>query len=128
MIVLICGFMGAGKTTLLSQFSKLKTVDLDQLVLRAYPHYKTLADLIEDKGFQAFRLIESLTLSTLLDEDHKGPLIVALGGGAYNQETIPKIKSNSEIRVIWLKTPFKDCLERINLKISLRPLDRKSVV
>ena len=126
MIIFICGFMGAGKTTLLGQFSTLKTIDLDQLILETYPNYEKLADLIEDKGFQAFRLIESLTLSAILKEAHHGPMIVALGGGAFNQETIHLIKGHPGAKVLWLKTPFQDCLERINHQISLRPLAKLS--
>lgn len=123
MIILICGFMAAGKSTILSKlpaFAETETVDLDHYILQSYPHYRTLADLIEDKGMQGFRLIESLSLTTLLKEKFSGTRIIALGGGTLNAKSLPEMKSHGQI--IWLKTPFSECLNRINEQNSLRPL------
>lgn len=124
MIVVICGFMAAGKSTLLSQFPKEKTIDLDQYILDSFPHYRNLADLIDDKGMQGFRLIESLILASLLKGNDSSNLIIALGGGALNSQSLNLVKSHGKL--IWLKTPLAECLERIKEQNSLRPLAKLS--
>lgn len=120
MVILICGFMGAGKSTLLSHLIGFDTLDLDQYILESFPHYRNLADLIEDKGMQGFRLIESLSLGTLLDENLSQSRVIALGGGTLNPETLALIKTRGKL--VWLKTPLEDCLRRIKEQNSLRPL------
>lgn len=126
MIILICGFMAAGKTQVLSYFPELKTIDLDQYILENFPHYRTLADLIQDKGMQGFRLIESLMLSSLLKETSAENQLIALGGGTLNTESLALIKKYGKL--IWINTPLEVCLQRIhqqdaqNSRNPLRPL------
>lgn len=127
MVVLICGFMAAGKTSVLSNFPQLETIDLDQYILENFPHYRNLADLINDKGMQGFRLIESQMLSSLLKEQSSKDRLIALGGGSLNTESLALIKKQGKL--IWLKTPLEECLRRIaeqESKNPVRPLAKLS--
>lgn len=77
--VFLIGFMGSGKTTIgkkLAAKLKAKFVDLDELVCME-TEFPTVKDLIESKGFDFFRQVESDVLKTILPEEK----VISTGGG-----------------------------------------------
>jgi shikimate kinase len=111
----ICGFTGAGKTTFLKKLSvsehlkikEFELLDLDQVILENFSDYKSLADLIADKGFSEFRKIE---LKSIMKISLHGPTILALGGGSLRNDTIEALK---DWQGLWLNETFETCYSRI---------------
>lgn len=131
MKVLFCGFMGSGKSYALDSLSKLaptfKKIDLDEKVLDAANHgehqkFSTLGDLINSKGWEYFRNLESEVLNNLLQGSEK--MLLALGGGSLNPVALKNIES-SKAHLIWLNTSFELCLKRIK-DDGNRPLSKRS--
>ncbi len=133
MVILICGFMGAGKTTFLSQLEKNSSeknlyLDLDQVLVEKHSgQFENLSQLIGHFGWEQFRELEFETLVNLVElngEKSDRDLIVALGGGSLNIPLLSLIKKDQAIFLVWLKTSFNICLERIEGD-QLRPLAKK---
>jgi shikimate kinase len=111
----ICGFTGAGKTTFLKKLSayeeikiqKFKFLDLDQVILDNFSSYRSLAELIADKGFPEFREIELESIKTI---SRYGSTILALGGGSLRVNTMEVLK---DWKGLWLNETFETCYSRI---------------
>lgn len=110
----ICGFSGAGKSYLLKQieqateFKTYNCIDLDFIIDQKYAaNFDSLGDMIEKIGFEAFRKME---LSEIASLHNKDKIILALGGGALNHETLPYFK---DWKGLWLDTSFETCFDRI---------------
>lgn len=121
--------MGSGKSTVLRKLRSDKSmnnfrfVDLDQYIYQQFcEQAESLAQLILKIGFPKFRELEVQALRTLSKSDH---LVVALGGGALNEET-SKIFGESSWSGHWLNTDFELCLQRIHAEGEARPLASKS--
>lgn len=123
-IILIIGFMGSGKSTLLKEFlirgEVQEAYDLDEEVSKT--QNLSIADYIEQKGMESFRLAEAECLEILLDKIHDGQglkVALSLGGG-----TLEGTKSYDLlllhhpmapfIEVHYLPTPFEECWKRIS--------------
>lgn len=118
--VVVTGFMAAGKTTVaraLAASLGCDALDTDELV--AARAGRTPAEIIDADGEARFREIESRALAEALARP--GPVVVALGGGAW---TIP---SNRELVAargclsVWLDAPFDLCWRRIDAAASDAP-------
>lgn len=108
MIVLI-GFMGAGKSTtgaLLAQMLGKRFVDLDSFIENE--KHRSISDIFVIEGEARFRRYELEALEALT----KGPdVIIALGGGAPENESIQKLLEGH--LVILLDVLLKEALDRI---------------
>lgn len=100
--ILIAGFSGAGKSTFLEELRKTAPAgwssfeDLDELILmNTKKKYAKLADLIDEQGWEAFRLLERQTLEGWLKDEEKG--VLALGGGTLTPLVWDLYKRGSKI-------------------------------
>lgn len=121
--IIITGFMGCGKTETTRALANrlgLAMADLDRAIFNQTG--RTAAQLITQKGEQAFRAIETKILRELLLNRRTG--VIALGGGAWitaeNRELISEHKGLS----VWLDAPFELCWQRIATSAEVRPLGR----
>ena len=123
--VVITGFMAAGKTTVARALAArlgCEVVDTDELV-RAREG-RTPAEIIVAEGEARFREIEARALRDALAPD--GPLIVALGGGAWATPANRELIAERGCRAVWLDASFELCWQRIQAeaKAADRPLAR----
>lgn len=116
--ILIAGFSGAGKSTLIESLAKVPDSgfthidDLDQLILMSAPKkYAKLSDLIEQEGWQKFRLWERQTLEGWLKEEGHG--VLGLGGGTLSQVVFDLFHGHPKIKFCYLKTPFEVAWQRV---------------
>lgn len=122
----ICGFMGAGKTHLLAELkNSLKEsfcyIDLDEFILdQSEVEFDTLGSLIDELGFDAFRLLELEAIEALALRSN---LILSLGGGSLNNRT--KAILDRSFKGMYKKEDFQICLERIKNDKN-RPLSKLS--
>lgn len=130
MVILICGFMGAGKSTFLN---KLKSqdekncdfYDLDHEIFQAHQQGEgDLGQLIDKVGWETFRLWEKQHLESLVGKYQGKDVVISLGGGTLNDQLIEKINNSSQLGLVWLKTPFEVCLNRV-MQSHERPLAKK---
>lgn len=123
MRIVITGFMGCGKTRVarvLAQHLNLDIFDLDEEITMRKG--RSPAQIIVDEGEEAFRLIESEVLRELLATD--SARVIALGGGAWIEETNRELIREHGYSSIWLDVPFAVCWSRIEASSEERPLGR----
>jgi len=123
MKIVITGFMGSGKTRIARELARrlsLPMVDLDERITER--EGRSPAQLINDEGEEAFRVIESSALRELLEED--SARVIALGGGAWIQEVNRNLIDQHGCVSVWLDVPFEVCWARIETSGEDRPLGR----
>ena len=121
--IVITGFMGCGKTKVARELArKLNAVmvDLDDVITKRVG--RSPAQLIVEDGEAAFRAIESETLRELLQNNIAK--VIALGGGAWIQETNRQLINQYSCLSVWLDAPFEMCWTRIAASQEDRPLGR----
>jgi len=104
--------MGSGKTTvgaLLAARLSREFVDLDDRIEAAAA--RSIAELFAEQGEAAFRDLEAQALVQLLAES-RGPLVIALGGGAFAQERNRLTIAGSRALTIFLDSPLETLRER----------------
>ena len=110
--------MGVGKSTVgkkLAKKMKLKFVDIDQII--ELKEKATIGEIFKNRGENYFRKVEK---KITLGELKKINLVIALGGGAFINETIRKEVKDTSMS-FWLDLNVKSLLPRLkNLK--KRPL------
>lgn len=118
--ILIAGFSGAGKSSLLNALKPEAPADwaslndLDQLILKAHgKNHKTLATLIEEAGWEKFRLWERQLLEGWLKEEGKG--ILALGGGTLSPIIWELFGKQRKIEFCYLEVPFEVAWKRLKI-------------
>lgn len=127
MLIFICGFSGAGKSKLLEHLEKdnhfdYTFYDLDDYIFGTYSKSESsLGDFIRNIGIDEFRRLEIESIKYFLTRKN---IVVSLGGGAFNKNTIHLFKENSNAITIWLNTSLNICLNRI-LGDENRPLALK---
>lgn len=123
--VLMAGFSGAGKSTFLKELEFTAPegwafADLDTLVMKA-KRTDQIAKVIEEHGWEKFRLWERQELEGWLKEE--GPGVLSLGGGSLTQMLLDLYKPIRKVGICYLHAPFQDCWERLHLEESEpRPL------
>ena len=120
-LIAITGFMAAGKTTVgraLANKLDCAFVDLDELITAKQE--MTINELIKAEGEDFFRSLESKALAEVLQES--GPLVIALGGGAWSRAENRTLLKDHGVRIVWLNAPFELCWQRIPLGEDARPL------
>ena len=123
MKLIITGFMGCGKTQVARELARrlnLEMVDLDESITSR--EGRSPAQLIVDDGEAAFRSIESEVLRGLLEIE--GEAVIALGGGAWIQETNRELIYKHSCLSVWLDAPFEICWARIEASDDERPLGK----
>jgi len=121
--IVITGFMGCGKSKVareLAQRLNVVMVDLDEWITGRLG--RTPAQLINEDGESAFRVIETNALRELLQSGDAG--VIALGGGAWIEEANRALIDQYGCLSVWLDTPFGICWERIAASDEDRPLGR----
>ena len=122
--VFLLGFMGAGKTSVgrvLAQRLAWPFVDLDHRIeARAA---SSVVEIFHKEGEAAFRKAERAALEELLEGlEGSGPLVVALGGGAFVQEDNRRLLGRAGAPVIFLDAPAEVLLQRCQTAAATRPL------
>jgi shikimate kinase len=121
--IVITGFMGCGKSRIARALARrldVPVVDLDDVITAR--QRRTPAQLINEDGERAFRSIESDTLRNLLKTIPAG--VIALGGGAWIEETNRELIDQYSCVSIWLEVPFEVCWARIEASEEDRPLGK----
>ena len=121
--IVITGFMGCGKSKIARALARrfdIPVVDLDDVITARQG--RTPAQLISEAGEPAFRSIESDTLRELLKTISAG--IIALGGGAWIEETNRELIDQHCCLSVWLDVPFEVCWARIKASEEDRPLGK----
>ena len=122
-LIAITGFMGCGKSKIaraLAQRLDVPVIDLDDIITAR--HGRTPAQLITEDGEPAFRTIETNTLRETLKTVPAG--VIALGGGAWIEETNRDLIDQHHCLSVWLDVPFEVCWARIEASEEERPLGR----
>ncbi len=118
--IYLAGLPGSGKTTVAERLGRWLGVpwrDVDQEIERAAG--RTVAQLWEEEGEEAFRAAERVVVAALAD--HDGAAVVALGGGTLEDE-------GSAARLaawgtgVWLDAPVEVLAARLGPAVSSRPL------
>lgn len=122
-VLVIIGFMGSGKTAVAQSLAtqlNLATTDLDNFITDT--DGRTPAQIITQDGEQVFRAIETKALRELLQTTRAG--VIALGGGAWIEETNRRLIKENNCLTIWLDTSFEKCWKRIQASAADRPLGK----
>jgi len=116
--IILIGFMGTGKSTIgrqLSQTLSYPLVDTDQLIVERTG--KTIPDIFAEQGEEAFREIETETLSSLTGSTHH---IISTGGGIIGSPQNREILKTLGY-VVWLVASPEEILDRTSRNTN-RPL------
>lgn len=126
--VILTGFMGVGKSTVakcLSYLVNADRVDLDYFIEET--EGETVPEIIENKGIEHFRQLETKYLRKILAETDLR--IIALGGGAWMTEKNRQMIKDFNCISVWLESTFEHCWRNISCSKQERPLvkDKKAV-
>ena len=117
--MVLVGLMGAGKTAVgrrLAASIGVPFEDADAAITEAAG--MSVADIFESYGEVAFRDLERRVVTRLLGSP---PLVLALGGGAFIDDTIRHAVHRSALS-IWLDADLETLVERTSRKKGVRPL------
>jgi shikimate kinase len=122
--VVLIGFMGAGKTTVGSALARSlgwKFLDLDDLIEQR--EHKRVAEIFSSSGEAAFREMESVALTALLQgRDISSDLVLALGGGAFARKQNRDALSSAGAITVLLEAPVEELRRRCQAEQKIRPL------
>ena len=120
--IVILGFMGCGKTSVATELAhrlNCKLVDLDLFITNR--EGRSPAEIIQQDGEPAFRELESVALSSVLQD--REAQVIALGGGTWTMPANRTLVALHDCLSVWLDAPFKLCWKRISSsKNTIRPL------
>ncbi|AEH45778.1 Shikimate kinase [Thermodesulfatator indicus DSM 15286] len=110
MKVILIGFRATGKTSVGRELANrlgLPFLDLDEYIVEKAG--KSIAEIVEEKGWPYFRELEKAALYEMSKRDN---LVLALGGGSVmHADEMDLLKANSSI--IWLKALPEAVLSRL---------------
>jgi shikimate kinase len=125
--IYLVGFMASGKSTIgrhLAHQMGWNFFDTDAEIAAA--EKMSIAELFSSRGEAEFRRIETLIVRQHVQWIERGrPAVVALGGGAFAQESNRTLLENNGI-TIWLDCPFDVVARRVAQDVTgaVRPLAR----
>jgi shikimate kinase len=111
--IVLVGFMGCGKTSVakaLAHQLDCDFVDLDTFIIET--HGRSPAEIIEEDGEPAFRLIETRALEEVLKTAEFR--LIALGGGTWTIPANRTLIGAHDCLSVWLDAPFDLCWQRIS--------------
>lgn len=117
--IVFLGMMGCGKSAIGKMVARrlgLEFVDADSEIELAAG--RSVADIFADYGEEEFRRVEAQVIKRVLAD---GPVLLALGGGAFMSEQTRDIIQQYGLSV-WLKADLDLLLERVGRKPNKRPL------
>lgn len=117
--IVLLGMMGCGKSAIgkmLARTLGLEFKDADAEIEEAAG--RSVADIFSDYGETEFRRLEARVIDRVLSE---GPVLLALGGGAFMAEETRDVISKTAISV-WLDVELDILVERVGRKPGKRPL------
>ena len=123
--IALVGFMGAGKTTVgraLATRLGWRFEDLDDLIQAR--EGRSVEQIFHQHGEAAFRNLERLVAHEVLSERRSGPLVLALGGGAFPQESVQEILREARIPAVFLDASDEELFRRSGQQEVIRPLRR----
>ncbi len=119
--IVFLGMMGCGKSAIGKMVARklgLEFKDADIEIEKAAG--RSVADIFAEYGEEEFRRLEEKVIERILAD---GPVLLALGGGAYMAEPTRQIIAKYGMS-IWLKADLNLLLERIGRRPNKRPLLR----
>ena len=118
--IFIIGFMASGKSTLGKKISKhlgCTFIDTDKVIEKKQS--KTIPEIFNEEGEEAFRIFEKKSLKELLKNDAKK--VISTGGGLpCNQENMNLMLKHG--LVVFLELDLKSVLNRVKASKAKRPL------
>lgn len=117
--IVFLGMMGCGKSAIGKMVARrlgLEFVDADTEIELAAG--RAVADIFAEYGEEEFRRLEEKVISRVLEN---GPVLLALGGGAFMAEPTRDIIAKHGLSV-WLKADLELLLERVGRRPNKRPL------
>jgi len=128
--IFLVGFMGAGKTSVgraLARHLNWAFEDLDERIERL--ERRTVPEIFRESGESEFRRAEHAAVRDVLTELQGGAVkIVALGGGAFVQESNAALLGASGVPTVFLDAPVEElwqrCLKQADEAGAERPLLR----
>jgi len=122
--VSLVGFMGAGKTTVgraLATRLGWRFEDLDEVIQAR--EGRNIEQIFQQQGEPGFRDLERRVIRETIAAK-SGPLVLALGGGAFIEEQVQDILRAAEISAVFLDAPVEELFRRSEQPEVVRPLRR----
>ena len=123
--VALVGFMGAGKSTVgreLAQRLGWQFLDLDELIEER--EQRKIEDIFRRDGETVFRRLECAAVRDLTQSAASGPVVLALGGGAFIDPAVRICLEEAQIPAIFLDAPVAELFGRSEQPGVNRPLRR----
>ncbi|PYX19935.1 MAG: shikimate kinase [Acidobacteria bacterium] len=123
--IFLVGFMGAGKTSVgraLSRKLGWRFEDLDDRIQAR--EGRTIPEIFQQSGEAEFRRSELAALRDLLADMESGPMVAALGGGAFVQEEVASLLEKAGSTTVFLDAPTEELWRRCAQDVTDRPLRR----
>jgi len=123
--VALVGFMGAGKSTVgreLAQRLGWQFLDLDELIEER--EQRKIEDIFRRDGETVFRRLECAAVRDLTQSAASGPVVLALGGGAFIDPAVRICLEEAQIPAIFLDAPVAELFRRSQQPGVNRPLRR----
>jgi shikimate kinase len=124
--LLLIGFMGAGKSSVgaaLAAQLGWAFEDLDRRIEKW--HGRKISEIFRESGEAEFRKLESAALQELLHglqgEDGK---VIALGGGAFTQESNAELIRSTGIRTVFLDASIDELWQRCKAQSAREGIER----
>ena len=124
--IFLVGFMGAGKTSVgraLSRKLRWRFEDLDDRIQAR--EGRTIPEIFRQSGEAGFRRSELAALRDLLADMESGPMVAALGGGAFVQEEVASLLEKAGSATVFLDAPTEELWRRCAQDVIDRPLRRR---
>lgn len=121
--IALTGFMGVGKSSVarhLEHITGCPRIDLDTLIEESIG--RSIAEIIDDQGMNAFREIEAEKLSEI--SERAGGCILSLGGGTWTIAANRELIKQRGFTSVWLESSFEHCWYNIKFSRKERPLAR----
>lgn len=123
--IVLVGFMGAGKTSVGRELGRRlgwAFVDLDDRVQAR--ERRTIPEIFQASGEAEFRRAEHAALDELLKEIESGPMVIAVGGGAFAQGENTSLLHASQATTVFLDASADELWKRCSDDPTERPLRR----